>query len=111
LLDIVLLNNILIKTFIYKIIYCINTNSGKFTMDDGQDPVEFDMSFSTNTRINYNLWQCNLASTQRDPHKWYFSCKNLFKEIVTDLKDIEFCNHLLMEDETVIALEAYDNYT
>jgi hypothetical protein len=56
-------------------------------------PVEYDMSFSTNTRINYLLWKCNESMEKEDPLDWLKSCKNLLKECSTEMKDEEMTIH------------------
>jgi len=56
-------------------------------MDGGQ--VEYDMSFSTNTRINFLLWKCNQAQESDDAQVWFKNCKNLYKELFVKMNDGE----------------------
>lgn len=63
-------------------------------MDEGTDlPVEYDMSFSTNSRINYLLWLCNESMTKEDPLEWSKALKNLLKECYTHMKEDEWKTH------------------
>lgn len=55
-------------------------------MEDEINQVEYDMSFSTNARINVNLWKCNQYAEAKDPESWFEVCKTLFKEIRPKLK-------------------------
>jgi len=62
-------------------------------MEQNELPVQYDMSFSTNTRINYLLWNCNQALEQDDPLQWFKSLKNILKEVSTSTKDEDYTNH------------------
>lgn len=53
------------------------------------EKVEFDMSFSTNNRINFLLWRANQAMDQDDALEWLKVCKNLLKEANVDDKEYE----------------------
>jgi len=52
-------------------------------------PVEFDMSFSTNTRINYLLWKYNGCSEEGNADGWFQNCKNIYKELSVKMSDPE----------------------
>jgi len=48
---------------------------------------EFDMSFSTLGRINYQLWHANESRRDGDYGGWWKSLENIYVEISTFLKD------------------------
>lgn len=72
--------------------------------------VEFDMSFSTNTRINYLLWQCNENTKNEDILAWFNSCKNLYKEAASSMKDDERKVHDDKRKKCESTIKEYQNY-
>lgn len=62
-------------------------------MEFDMSSVEFDMSFSTNSRINYLLWLCNENMRKEQPLEWFVACKNLLKELACRMKEDEFKVH------------------
>ena len=61
-------------------------------MDD-VNTSEYDMSFSTFGRINYELWNCNLSQKEGDALKWLNSCRVLYKEVFPFLTEKEAATH------------------
>lgn len=78
-------------------------------MDD-QSPieVEHDMSFSTNTRINYCLWSCNMASIQGNVLELYSHLKNLYKEIYATSTESEIIQHNDYKNKIDSAIEKHN---
>ena len=79
-------------------------------MADDDLPVEYDMSFSTNTRINYLLWKCNESMEKEDPLDWLKSCKNLLKECSTEMKEDEMLIHRQRIKEVEEAINKVHEY-
>ena len=77
---------------------------------DDTTPVEYDMSFSTNARINFLLWQCNEAMRNEVPLEWFKCCKNLLKECYTKMIDTEFKDHEKDITEIEKQLNNYSEY-
>lgn len=70
-------------------------------MEQNELPVQYDMSFSTNTRINYLLWNCNQSLEQEEPLQWFKCLKNILKECSVSMKEIEYTEH----EERITKLE------
>ena len=83
---------------------------------DGSDlPVEYDMSFSTNARINYLLWLANEAMSKDEPLEWFKACKNMLKECSITMKEKDGINkemelHKQKVKEIEEAMNNYNTY-
>ena len=73
-------------------------------------PVEYDMSFSTNARINYLLWICNESARKAEPIEWLDTCKNLLKECAVSMGEEEFQEHKTIIKEAEEAANKYNEY-
>jgi len=73
-------------------------------------PVEYDMSFSTNARINYLLWKCNQSMEQEEPLEWFKCCKNILKESNVSMTDDELKKHRDVMKNIETGLIKYQQY-
>jgi len=75
-------------------------------MDEG-GAVAYDMSFSTNSRINYLLWKCNQSLEQENAFEWFKCLKNLYKEISPRVEEEELKEY---EKEIKLIKKEIDKY-
>lgn len=74
---------------------------------DGGSPV-FDMSVSTLTRINYGLWESNLAKKDDNANEWFKSLGIIFDELVAWLNEEEMLKHEKLESDSGQELALYN---
>lgn len=83
-------------------------------MDENYERIttpEFDSSFSTLARINFELWQCNNAKRKDDIPNWLKSLDNIFDEIEAHVtKEIELKELMQQREITLKSFEEYIRY-
>jgi hypothetical protein len=63
-------------------------------MPDEMEMPQFDMSISTLQRINFQLWLCNSAKTEKNMENWWTALMNVYVELVPFLDDQEKEYHI-----------------
>jgi len=79
-------------------------------MSDEELPVEYDMSFSTNSRINFILWKINQCIESDTPYDWLKQCKILLLECSSSMKEAERQEHQVILGEIERALNEFKQY-